>query len=972
MARARIAAVAALVLVLLLAATAAAAPGAVRPTGVAAQAAVAWSTSSGLLVAEVVTGGASASDEYVELTNASATAVDLAGHEVAYVTSSGSTVTRKASWSAPLFLEPGRHLLIANGSGIYATAADAIYSGGFAATGGSIVVRPIGGEPVDAVAWGDATSAYVEGSAAPAPAAGSSIERRPGGPLGSSVDTNENAADFVIHAAPVAQNLAAAPVPSTSPSAVPSASPTPAASSTASPGSTPSPSPASTPTPTPAATPTTTPATSPSSIPSSSPSPTPHPTASPAPSSSPGPMPSPTASPAPSTAPISIAAARLGPIGTTVLVRGVVVAEAGRLGTPPLLAIADATGGIPVKLPDGVAPPVRGALLEVRAVLADPYGQAELRPATGGITVAGAGTPPAPVALHAGAIGEANEGRLARVTGTIDGQAAKSTSNDLTFSIKGTDGAPLRILADASAGLDASLFRMGAGVSLTGIVGQRASRKGALDGYRLWLRDRADVVITAAPAPTPSPTPRSGPTPRPGNGGQKPPAMSVRAALVHAGQRVTVEGILTVGTSLLDGSGRRTIVEDNAAAIEVYLAAPDASMRLGTRVRVTGTVGEAWGAPRLRAEEARVLGSRKPAVHGLKTAPTAAVEWRLVRVAGTVVEVHKSGDRWTAELQIHGGRVPIAGLSGSGISSTDLFVGRTATITGIVKRPYPTATDRRFAIVPRQRSDIVLGVAPAAGASAAPNAGSAAGYPGTPGTPASSGAAGGIGGPDSVPAGDIDLRDLAAHAGERVRVGGLVAAIEAGGVRLDDGTAEALIVLGGDAAGLTASLQVGDALNATGTPEIRDEPVLVVDDAAGIELVGDLAGAVVPSDAGPSVEAATIASDGEQPAAPVRAAFAAGLGLDSVWTGLGTLVLVGVASVGVTLARREHGRRLLRARIGARLEALGRGAPASSAPTSAAGPTPDLVPDRPADQPPAAAIRAQTGVELGANVRGSA
>ena len=340
--------------------------------------------------------------------------------------------------------------------------------------------------------------------------------------------------------------------------------------------------------------------------------------------------------------------------------RGVVVAEAGRLGTPPLLAIADATGGIPVRLPDGVAAPARGTLLEVRGALADPYGQVELRPPSGGIAVVGTGTPPSAIALSAGAVGEPNEGRLARVSGTIDGSASKSTSNDLTFSITGSDGATLRILADASAGLDAGLFRKGARVSLTGIVGQRASRKGALDGYRLWLRDRGDVVITTQPAPTPSATPRGGPTPKPSAGAPKPPLMSVRAALVHAGQRVTVEGTLTVGTSLLDASGRRTILEDTTAAIEVYLAAPDAAMRLGTRVRVTGTVGEAWGAPRLRADETRVLGSRQPAVHGLKSAPTAAVEWRLVRVAGTIVEVHKSGDRWTAELQIHGGRVPIS------------------------------------------------------------------------------------------------------------------------------------------------------------------------------------------------------------------------------------------------------------------------------------------------------------------------
>ena len=138
--------------------------------------------------------------------------------EVAYVTSSGSTVTRKAAWTGSLPLAPGRHLLIANSLGIYAAQADATYSGGLAATGGVIVVRPTGGTPVDAVGWGDAVNAFVEGSAAPPPAAGRSIERGPGGTGGNTSDTNDNASDFVVNAAPVAQNLAAAPAPGPSPS----------------------------------------------------------------------------------------------------------------------------------------------------------------------------------------------------------------------------------------------------------------------------------------------------------------------------------------------------------------------------------------------------------------------------------------------------------------------------------------------------------------------------------------------------------------------------------------------------------------------------------------------------------------------------------------------------------------------------------------------------------------------------------
>ena len=146
-------------------------------------AAVAWPMST-LLISEVQTGGASASDEFAELTNAGASPVDLIGLELVYVTSTGSTVTRKATWAASTVLDPGRHLLVANAAGIHASIADATYASGFAATGGAVVLRPVGGNPIDAVAWGDATNAFVEGTAAPAPPAGSSLERLPGGSAG--------------------------------------------------------------------------------------------------------------------------------------------------------------------------------------------------------------------------------------------------------------------------------------------------------------------------------------------------------------------------------------------------------------------------------------------------------------------------------------------------------------------------------------------------------------------------------------------------------------------------------------------------------------------------------------------------------------------------------------------------------------------------------------------------------------------
>ena len=117
-----------------------------------------------------MTGGTSASDEYVEVTNAGSGTADLAGMELMYVTSSGATITRKAVWTTARPIEPGQHLLIANSLGVFAATADATYSGGLAATGGALALRAVGGSPVDAVGWGDAANAFVECSAAAAPA----------------------------------------------------------------------------------------------------------------------------------------------------------------------------------------------------------------------------------------------------------------------------------------------------------------------------------------------------------------------------------------------------------------------------------------------------------------------------------------------------------------------------------------------------------------------------------------------------------------------------------------------------------------------------------------------------------------------------------------------------------------------------------------------------------------------------------
>ena len=242
---------------------------------------------------------------------------------------------------------------------------------------------------------------------------------------------------------------------------------------------------------------------SPTATPSQSPAPTPTPTSSepPAPTPTPSSLPTPTPNAAPSDAALTIAAARGLPVGTVVATRGVVTAEPGRLGTPALFAIGDATGGIVVKLPSDVSGLARGRVVDVRGPLADPYGQLEIRLAAGGIILGGTAGTPNPVDLSPAGPDEHTEGRLVRLNGLVVVRPGKATSGDLSLAIETTDGTRVRVLADASSGVKTTTFDLHARYRITGIAGQRASKKGAPDGYRIWVRDPADSTLLAAAPP---------------------------------------------------------------------------------------------------------------------------------------------------------------------------------------------------------------------------------------------------------------------------------------------------------------------------------------------------------------------------------------------------------------------------------------------------------------------------------------
>jgi hypothetical protein len=644
------------------------------------------------------------------------------------------------------------------------------------------------------------------------------------------------------------------------------------------------------PTPTPSPTPVPTP--TPTPMPTASSIPTPSPTA----TATPFPTPTPSASP---TTGMTIVEARAKPIGSAVTVRGVVTAESGRLGTPSLIAIEDGTAGIVVKVPDAVAAPKRGALVEVRGPLADPYGQIELRPAATGFTQLGTTALPTPRAVDATSLGESVEGRLVSVTGVVEGRPTKSTSLDITFFVRASGGS-VRIVADASSRLTQDSVIVGATYRIVGIVGQRASKKGVLDGYRVWPRDAADLIKLGGPTASGTPGPSGG-----GTGNDGGPLVSIADAIRRGSGTVRIEGIVTTGPDLLDTSGRRIVVQDTSAGIEILLPTNGSAPRPGSRIRAAGSVGKAYDAPRLKASAVTVVstgGHSSPI--DLDRAPTAAHEWRLVRIRGVVADVKKLGDRWRAELSVGGDTVVVSGLAGAKIPVTTFASGRTATVVGIVRRPYPGATDRRWSIVPRSAADVT--VTAGAGANGAAAGGANASRSTEPGATAL----------EHAP--DVDLIALADHVGETVRVGGLVTELVDGGFGLDDGTAVGRVVLSGGAAEYLPLLEPGDAVNATGIVRIGGNGAeLVVDDPAGLVRVGDPTDETEASTP-PVGEAADLSESGDPGTSPRLAGGFLGVS-DPGSLGVVGALLAAAASVAVTALRRHRARRLTTARIAARL-----------------------------------------------------
>lgn len=177
-----------------------------------------------LLVSEVLTGGATAVDEYVRIEASEGLPVELRDVELIYISASGLTTRRLVNLTTAGSLAPGDSLLLAHALGSFGPSAQLTWSDGIASSGGVLQLRRVGApmEILDAVAWGSAAlNAGGEGLPAPTPPAGTPL-RRARSASGALVDTNMNSADFAHEVPP-------SPTPSPSLSPSPSSTPTPVA-----------------------------------------------------------------------------------------------------------------------------------------------------------------------------------------------------------------------------------------------------------------------------------------------------------------------------------------------------------------------------------------------------------------------------------------------------------------------------------------------------------------------------------------------------------------------------------------------------------------------------------------------------------------------------------------------------------------------------------------------------------------------
>ena len=594
--------------------------------------------------------------------------------------------------------------------------------------------------------------------------------------------------------------------------------------------------------------------------------------------------------------------ARAETVGTRVHVSGVVTVVPGLVGADGLFAIQDASGGIFVRAstaPDAL--PV-GAPIDVEGTLAAPYGQLEIRDVAS-ISLGDGLAESYASQVGLGDIGEQTEGSLVAITGTVE--SVQTDSGRLTISIG--DGAQVvRLLADPPTGLSRADVARGDVVLATGIVGQRATATGRLDGYRVWLRCRTDLIVSA-PVATDSPEPSAAPYATPSESESKmgtptsqPTGKSVyldlASALGNRGAAVDVEAVVTATAGLLDIGSPTIVVDDGTAAAAVELPVGTVAPGIGMRVHVVGKVGRWEGGPTILASQVVAEGELAAAVpHSIAGPLDSSLEWQLIQVCGRIDGYTPAGARWRLDVLVDGHYVIVLGEPAAAIAVTKASVGRMVVVVGIVRRS--TSDSSAFQLLPRMAVDFRLGPSLGTFDPVAPAGTNQAG------TSPRSGASSTV-----LSARNVNIGSLAGYLGRSVTVTGLVTETANGTATIDDGTGQ--VRIGGPAAAeAVAILEPGDAIEVTGSVREDDLGLFIeADPASVLDLPGGTDDESLPSVSGAldrvaaRVSAATAVS--RAPQASIRRA-SPGASPPDVPT-LALIALLALIAVAASLALVKH------------------------------------------------------------------
>jgi hypothetical protein len=149
-----------------------------------------------VVVNELMTAGASAADEFVELFNTASCAISLAGWKLSYRASSGNLSVGGLHTFVAGSQIPATGFLVIGGAA-FTGKTEGTLTGAMAADRGQVALLDDKGKVIDGVAYGtqimtDAgAGTYAEGTPAQAPLANASIARKADGE-----DTENNSADF--------------------------------------------------------------------------------------------------------------------------------------------------------------------------------------------------------------------------------------------------------------------------------------------------------------------------------------------------------------------------------------------------------------------------------------------------------------------------------------------------------------------------------------------------------------------------------------------------------------------------------------------------------------------------------------------------------------------------------------------------------------------------------------------------------